>query len=154
MSYKDMEPYGGKYAKKKSEMTAKASENVKRLTTQPSAYDPETRYIVGTQRKGNARRVMVKKTTDQVNLKAAASDLKGTMGPGTRVGVYDRSQAINARYIRPESQRRNVKKSGSMKPKIMMPTTEMKNKKRKFSDGGMARGMGAAIKGGKFEGVF
>ena len=128
MSYKDMEPYGGKYAKKKSEMKAKASENVKRLTTQPSAYDPEKRYIVGTQRKGNARRVMVKTTTDQVNLKEAASKLKGDMGPGARVNVYDKGQAMRNRVIR--------------------------TPKRKLSNGGMARGMGAAIKGGKFEGVF
>lgn len=158
MSYKDMEPYGGKYAKKKSEMTAKASENVKRLTTQPSAYDPEKRYVIGTQRKGNSRRVMVRTTTDQVNLKEAANKLKGTMGPGTSVGVFDRKQAINARYIRPESDSRsrkiNVKKIGN-KPRAMSEVPKSERKKfKKYSDGGMARGMGAAIKGGKFEGVF
>ena len=158
MSYKDMEPYGGKYAKKKSDMTAKASENVKRLTTQPSAYDPEKRYLIGTQRKGNSRRVMVRTTTDQVNLKEAANKLKGTMGPGTNVGVFDRRQAINARFIRPEkdprSRKVNVKKTGN-KPRAMSEVPKLERKKfKKYSDGGIARGMGAAIKGGKFEGVF
>ena len=67
-TFAEMQPYGGKYAKKKKEMTASAAENVKRLTTQPDAYDPERRYITGFQRKGNRIRVASKQTTDQVNL--------------------------------------------------------------------------------------
>ena len=66
MSYKDMAPYGGKYAKIKNDMRDKASENVKRLITQSDAYDPETRYVTASQRKGNSRRRRTTKTTDQV----------------------------------------------------------------------------------------
>ena len=69
-----------KYAKKKKEMTATAPQNVKRLTTQPDAYDPETRFITGYQKRGNRIRVASKKTTDQVNLKAEAAKIKSDLG--------------------------------------------------------------------------
>jgi hypothetical protein len=153
MSYKDMEPYGGKYVKKKAEMTAKASENVKRLTTQPAAYDPETRYIVASQRRGDSQRRMVRKTTDQVNLREEANKLKSDLGKGTRVGVFTRNQALDARLIRPERQRvKGVKRASKTLP--VEQIKEKRQKLKKFSDGGIARGMGAAIKGGKFEGIF
>ena len=60
-TFAEMQPYGGKYAKKKKEMTATAAQNVKRLMTQPDAYDPETRFITGFQKRGNRIRVSSKK---------------------------------------------------------------------------------------------
>ena len=88
-TFAEMQPYGGKYAKKKKEMTASAAENVKRLTTQPDAYDPETRYIQGFQKKGNRIRVASKKTTDATNLKAEAAKMKADLGKGSRVGIFE-----------------------------------------------------------------
>ena len=102
MSYKDMEPYGGKYAKKKNEMKATASENVKRLTTQPDAYDPEERYLVGEKRRRNSTVRTVRKTTDQVNLREAANKLKEQAGPGFNVSINTRSDLIRKRLIRPK----------------------------------------------------
>jgi len=102
MSYKDMAPYGGKYAKKKNEMIATASENVKRLTTQPDAYDPEERYLVGEKRKRNSTIRTVRKTTDQVNLREAANKLKEQAGPGFNVSINTKSDLINKRLIRPK----------------------------------------------------
>jgi len=105
MSYKDMAPYGGKYAKIKKDMRDKASENVKRLTTQSSAYDPETRYVTAEQRKGNSRRRQVKKTTDQVYLKGVANKMKEDMGSNTRTSILTPSQASERGIIRPKRRR-------------------------------------------------
>jgi len=102
MSYQDMAPYGGKYAKKKNEMKATASENVKRLTTQPDAYDPEERYLVGEKRRRNSTVRTVRKTTDQVNLREAANKLKEQAGPGFNVSINTRSDLIRKRLIRPK----------------------------------------------------
>jgi len=102
MSYKDMAPYGGKYAKIKKDMRDTASENVKRLTTQSDAYDPETRYVTAEQRKGNSRRRKVKKTTDQVYLKGVANKMKEDMGSNTRTSILTPSQARERRIIRPK----------------------------------------------------
>jgi hypothetical protein len=102
MSYKDMAPYGGKYAKKKNEMKADASENVKRLTTQPDAYDPEARYLVGEKRRRNSTVRTVRKTTDQVNLREAANKLKEQAGPGFNVSINTKSDLIRKRLIRPK----------------------------------------------------
>jgi hypothetical protein len=102
MSYKDMAPYGGKYAKIKKDMSDKASENVKRLTTQSDAYDPETRYLVGTKKRRNSATRTVRKTTDQVNLKEAASKLKEQVGPGFNVSINTKSDLIRKRLIRPK----------------------------------------------------
>ena len=154
MSYKDMEPYGGKYAKIKSDMRAKASENVKRLTTQPSAYDPETRYIVGSQRKGNARRVMIRKTTDQVNLKEAANKLKGDMGSGARVSVLNEGQAMRNRVIK----RPKIKfsKGAIMKVanKLEKASKAHAGQAKTLKSIKLSRGGGAAIRGTNFTGVF
>jgi hypothetical protein len=105
MSYKDMAPYGGKYAKIKKDMSDKASENVKRLTTQSDAYDPETRYVTASQRKGNSRRRRTTKTTDQVYLKGVANKMKEDMGSGTSTSILTPSQARERRIIRPERKR-------------------------------------------------
>ena len=102
MSYQDMAPYGGKYAKKKNEMKATASENVKRLTTQPDAYDPEERYLVGEKRRRNSTVRTVRKTTDQVNVREAANKLKEQAGPGFNVSINTRSDLIRKRLIRPK----------------------------------------------------
>ena len=101
MSYKDVAPYGGKYAKIKNDMRDKASENVKRLTTQSSAYDPETRYLVGERRRRNSTTRTVRKTTDQVNLREAANKLKEEVGPGFNVSINTKSDLIRKRLIRP-----------------------------------------------------
>jgi hypothetical protein len=96
---------------------------------------------------------MVRKTTDQVNLREEANKLKSDLGKGTRVGVFTRNQALDARLIRPERQRvKGVKRASKTLP--VEQIKEKRQKLKKFSDGGIARGMGAAIKGGKFEGIF
>ncbi len=105
MSYKDMAPYGGKYAKIKKDMRDTASENVKRLTTQSDAYDPETRYVTASQRKGNSRRRRTTKTTDQVYLKGVANKMKQDMGSGTSTSILTPSQARERGIIRPERRR-------------------------------------------------
>ena len=105
MSYKDMAPYGGKYAKIKKNMSDEASENVKRLTTQSDAYDPETRYVTASQRKGNSRRRRTTKTTDQVYLKGVANKMKEDMGSGTSTSILTPSQARERRIIRPKRRR-------------------------------------------------
>jgi len=102
MTLADMKPYGGKYAKIKKDMRDTASENVKRLTTQSDAYDPETRYVTAEQRKGNSRRRKVKKTTDQVYLKGVANKMKEDMGSNTRTSILTPSQARERRIIRPK----------------------------------------------------
>jgi hypothetical protein len=117
MSYKDMAPYGGKYAKKKNEMKATASENVKRLTTQPDAYDPEARYLVGEKKKRNSTIQTIRKTTDQVNLKEAASKLKEQAGPGFNVSINTKADLIEKRLIRPK--RMSGRMGGGMMQKPM-----------------------------------
>jgi hypothetical protein len=117
MSYKDMEPYGGKYAKKKNEMKATASENVKRLTTQPSAYDPEARYLVGERRGRNSTTRTIRKTTDQVNLREAANKLKEEAGPGFNVSINTKSDLIRKGLIRPKPMARRM--GGGMMNKPM-----------------------------------
>ena len=114
MSYKDMAPYGGKYAKIKKNMRDEASKNVKRLTTQSSAYDPETRYVVAEQRKGNARRRQTTKTTDQVYLKGVANKMKEDMGSNTRTSILTPSQARERRIIRPKKRRTSSFNMGGM----------------------------------------
>ena len=52
------------------------------------------------------------------------------MGPGTSVGVFDRKQAINARFIRPESdpqsRKINISKTGN-KPRAMSKCQNYRN---------------------------
>ena len=105
MSYKDMAPYGGKYAKIKKNMRDEASKNVRRLMTSDDAYSPETRYVTAEQRKDRARRRRVTKTTDQVYLKGVANKMKEDMGSGTSTSILTPSQARERRIIRPERRR-------------------------------------------------
>ena len=119
-TFAEMQPYGGKYAKKKKEMTATAAQNVKRLMTQPDAYDPETRYITGYQKRGNRIRVASKKTTDQVNLKAEASKIKSDLGKGSRVAITETPMKVGSRGFFPARvlDPRRIRKRGT---RIQMP---------------------------------
>ena len=143
-TFAEMQPYGGKYAKKKKEMTASAAENVKRLTTQPDAYDPEKRFITGFQRKGNRIRVASKETTDQVNLKAEAAKIKSDLGKGSRVAITETPMRVGSRGFEPiRYTPRNRKKSSRrqmpVKPEPQSPSEKpflKKLKKGKFKNGG------------------
>ena len=143
-TFSEMQPYGGKYAKKKKEMTATAAQNVKRLTTQPDAYDPETRFITGFQKKGNRIRVASKKTTDQVNLKAEAAKIKSDLGRGSRVAITERPVRVSSRGFEPlKLTPRNRKKIGRrqmpVKPEPQSPSErpfEKRLKGKKFNKGG------------------
>ena len=143
-TFAEMQPYGGKYAKKKKEMTASAAENVKRLTTQPDAYDPEKRFITGFQRKGNRIRVASKETTDQVNLKAEAAKIKSDLGKGSRVAITERPVRVSSRGFEPlKLTPRNRKKIGRrqmpVKPEPQSPSErpfEKRLKGKKFNKGG------------------
>jgi len=152
MTLADMKPYGGKYAKIKKNMRDEASENVKRLTTQSSAYDPETRYVTAEQRKGNSRRRQVTKTTDQVYLKGVANKMKEDMGSNTRTSILTPSQARERRIIRPK-RRRALSSSATLsriKDRPDRPTGSQKElldrrpprKISSFNMGGMMKPMG------------
>lgn len=142
MSYQDMVPYGGKYAKKKKEMREKAAANVKRLTTQPDAYDPETRYITGFKReRSKATRVIGKKTTDQVNLKAEADKIRGDLGRGSRVAITESPVRVTSRGFEPIRYdkrlraKKSVRKQMPYKPESR--PLERTKLKRKFLKGGL-----------------
>ena len=62
-----------------NERRARQAENVKRLTTQSDAYDPETRYIFGERRTRSGGVRVGKKTTDWSNLKAEAKKVKSIL---------------------------------------------------------------------------
>jgi hypothetical protein len=137
MSYKDMAPYGGKYAKIKKDMRDTASENVKRLTTQSDAYDPETRYVTASQRKGNSRRRRTTKTTDQVYLKGVANKMKQDMGSGTSTSILTPSQARERRIIRPERRRalsRSDRRSASRPVQAIQEKLDRRPPKRSLSN--------------------
>ena len=137
MSYKDMAPYGGKYAKIKKDMRDTASENVKRLTTQSDAYDPETRYVTASQRKGNSRRRRTTKTTDQVYLKGVANKMKQDMGSGTSTSILTPSQARERRIIRPERKRalsRSDRRSASRPVQTIQEKLDRRPPKRSLSN--------------------
>jgi len=143
-TFAEMQPYGGKYAKKKKEMTATAAENVKRLTTQPDAYDPETRYITGFQKKGNRIRVASKKTTDQVNLKDEAAKIKSDLGKGSRVAITETPMRVSSQGFRPvkftpRDRKKSVRRQMPVKPEPQSPSERpfyKKLKQRKFNKGG------------------
>ena len=137
-TFSEMQPYGGKYAKKKKEMTATAAQNVKRLMTQPDAYDPETRYIQGFQKKGNRIRVASKKTTDATNLKAEAAKMKADLGKGSRVGIFETPMRVSSRGFEPiRYTPRNRKKGKRVQmPVRPMPQPPSERPKKKFKNGG------------------
>ena len=143
-TFSEMQPHGGKYAKKKKEMTATAAQNVKRLTTQPDAYDPETRFITGFQKKGNRIRVASKKTTDQVNLKAEAAKMKEDLGRGSRVGIFKTPMRVSSRGFEPirltardriKFKKKSVRRQMPVKPEPQRPS-ERPFAKRKYKNGG------------------
>ena len=84
---------------KMDEKKADQTKNVKKLMTQPSAYDPEKRFIKGTRRRGDGGSTnFIKTTTDQTNLKEALKKAKKD-NPG-----------FNVRIMKPEDMpRRKVK---------------------------------------------
>jgi len=82
-----------------NERRARQAENVKRLTTQSDAYDPETRYIFGERRTRSGGVRVGKKTTDWSNLKAEAKKVKDKY-PRMNVGVYTPKEARLAGYVR------------------------------------------------------
>jgi hypothetical protein len=142
-TFAEMQPYGGKYAKKKKEMTATAAQNVKRLMTQPDAYDPETRYIQGFQKKGNKIRVASKKTTDATNLKAEAAKMKADLGAGSRVGIFETPMRVGSRGFEPIRYTPRNRKKGKrvqmpVRPEPVRPMNKPLHKrpKKKFKNGG------------------
>ena len=88
-------PLETKMDQKKADQT----KNVKKLMTQPSAYDPEKRFIKGTRRRGDGGSTnFIKATTDQTNLREALKKAKKD-NPG-----------FNVRIMKPEDMpRRKVK---------------------------------------------
>ena len=88
-------PLETKMDKKKADQT----KNVKKLMTQPSAYDPEKRFIKGTRRRGDGGSTnFIKTTTDQTNLKEALKKAKKD-NPG-----------FNVRIMKPEDMSRRKEK--------------------------------------------
>ena len=142
-TFAEMQPYGGKYAKKKKEMTATAAQNVKRLMTQPDAYDPETRYIQGYQKKGNRIRVLSKKTTDATNLKAEAAKMKEDLGAGSRVGIFETPMRVSSRgfepiRLTPRNRKKGKRVQMPVRPVPQRPTDSnfKKLRAKKFNKGG------------------
>ena len=88
-------PLETKMDQKKADQT----KNVKKLMTQPSAYDPEKRFIKGTRKRGDGGSTnFIKATTDQTNLREALKKAKKD-NPG-----------FNVRIMKPEDMpRRKVK---------------------------------------------
>jgi hypothetical protein len=75
-------PLETKMDQKKTDQTKK----VKRLMTQPDAYDPEKRLIKGTKKTRTGSDNFIKFTTDQTNLKEAVKKARKE-NPGFRIGV-------------------------------------------------------------------
>ena len=91
-------PLETKMINKKADQT----KNVKKLMTQPSAYDPEKRFIKGTRRRGDGGATnFIKATTDQTNLKEALKKAKKD-NPG-----------FDVRIMKPEDMPRRKKKFAS-----------------------------------------
>jgi hypothetical protein len=75
-------PLETKMDQKKTDQTKK----VKRLMTQPDAYDPEKRIIKGTKKTRDGSINFIRSTTDQTNLKEAVKKARKE-NPGFRIGV-------------------------------------------------------------------
>ena len=124
-------PLETKMIEKKADQT----KNVKKLMTQPDAFDPETRFIKGTKKIPSGSINFIRTTTDQVNLKDAVEKAKKD-NPGFRV-----------RVMKPEDmQKRRKRRAGGG---LMEATTRLK--KQGLKGGGISqRGLGRAfMKGGR-----
>ena len=75
-------PLETKMQEKKVDQTKK----VKRLMTQPDAYDPEKRFIKGTKKTRTGSENFIRLTTDQTNLKEAVKKARKE-NPGFSVGI-------------------------------------------------------------------
>ena len=75
-------PLESKMIEKKADQT----KNVKKLMTQPDAYDPEKRFIKGTKKTSTGSINFIKSTTDQTNLKEAVKKARKE-NPGFNVKI-------------------------------------------------------------------
>jgi hypothetical protein len=148
MTLADMKPYGGSYIKKKAEMKASQTENVKKLTTSDDAYSPEKMFVVtqGT-KKGNRSRPTRVRETDDWNAKKIV-DRENSKGINTRsFATYKLAPALGRDYERRQSILQNMaNKSRSYSgPTKKMPTPTRRSKLKpamKMGGGMMNKPMG------------
>ena len=70
--------------------------------TQPDAYDPETRYITGYQKRGNRIKVASKKTTESSKFKSQKLlKLNLDLGKGSRVAITETPMKVGSRGFFP-----------------------------------------------------
>jgi len=149
MTLADMKPYGGSYVKKKAEMKASQTENVKQLTTSDDAYSPEKMFVLtrGT-KKGNRARPTRIRVTDDWNAKKIV-DRENSKGMNTEsIASYKLPPAYQRDYLR----RQQVLQNMSNKPRSYSGSTKKTPTRRtnlkprpmisKLKSGGMTKPMG------------
>jgi len=110
MTLADMKPYGGSYVKKKAEMKASQTENVKQLTTSDDAYSPEKMFVLtrGT-KKGNRARPTRIRVTDDWNAKKIV-DRENSKGMNTEsIASYKLPPAYQRDYLRRQQVLQNLR---------------------------------------------
>jgi len=119
-------PLESKMIEKKADQT----KNVKKLMTQPDAYDPEKRFIKGTKKTSTGSINFIRSTTDQTNLKEAVKKARKE-NPG-----------FNVKIMKPEDfPKRRKKMAGGG---LMEATARLK--RQGLLRGGVARGCGRILK--------
>ena len=164
MTLADMKPYGGSYVKKKAEMKASQTENVKQLTTSDDAYSPEKMFVVtrGT-KKGNRATPTRIRVTDDWNAKKIV-DRQNSKGMNTKsVASYRLPPAYERDYLRRQQVLQNMRdkprsysgptkkmpvRRTDLKPKRMMPKFKsgvMVNKPMGYKSGTMVKARGCKL---------
>jgi len=94
--------------KKRAEQT----KNVKRLTTQSDAYDPEIRFLHASKKTRSGSSNVLRRTTDQVNLKEARNKFKEELPRGFNVRIKTSEEMRPRRAIGKYSKGTMVKARG------------------------------------------
>ena len=135
-------PLETKMIEKKADQT----KNVKKLMTQPDAFDPETRFIKGTKKTAGGSTNFIRRTTDQVDLREAVKKAKED-NPGFRVSV-----------MKPEDMPRRERigssnKQATKKRQLILNQIDRPKTRKNRAGGGMmnrpmyGKGGGVCIKG-------
>jgi hypothetical protein len=91
---------------------AEQTKNVKRLTTQSDAYDPEIRFLHASKKTRSGSSNVLRRTTDQVNLKEARNKFKEELPRGFNVRIKTSEEMRPRRAIGKYSKGTMVKARG------------------------------------------
>jgi len=128
MTLADMKPYGGSYVKKKAEMKASQTENVKKLTTSDDAYSPERMFVVTQGRqKGNSSTPSRIRVTDDLNARRIA-DTQNELNKGKNIRSFA-TYKLPPAYQRDYERRQQVLQNMANRKGYSGPTKKMPSRR-------------------------